>query len=361
MLILSSDDLREELIAEFKIQHIALTPVVLASQQANLSATGLLIESGLQTAFAAKALAAWLAKYKSKRAAQYTITNRFGKREEISLEDPSLPDLALILAQANEITILKRKRTRAPKRVNPSARLRIKLIDEVRSVCPNPSCGKSGVTYLQAHHIDGERSATTEDNLVMLCENCHGEADKHLISRDIVVFWKKLLRQGIHPYLDDPKRRLEKAPAPVVDGDNYGNAAQKMSFHYHGVKPKPIVNPGTIETSPPHRAYVYYLGQKYIEWRKKSITEIGDKRPFNPKAAWSIIQSELGFAPYKAPLESFDTVQEVIKAMINRTPFGSYNTSINKRNYHTFDQHKNKMVRRKGNQADAPIITTPSN
>ncbi len=360
MLILGSNDIRDELIAEFATHRIIATPLVLSAEQASLTTVGILIEPGLQSAYAAKAIAVWLVKYKSKRSALYTITNSFGKREEISVIDPSLPELPFILAQATEITILKRKRVRSPKRINPPARLRTKLIDEVRSVCPNPNCGKSGVTYLQAHHIDGERSATTDDNLLMLCENCHGEADKHLISRDTVVFWKRLVRQGLHPYLDDPKRKIEKATAPVVDGNNYGHAAQRMSVHYHGVKRKPVANPGTIETSPPHRAYVYYLGQKYIEWRKKGITEIGDERPFNPAAAWSVIQNELGFAPYKALLESFETVQEVIKAMIDRTPFGSYNTANNKRNYHTFDEHKAKMVRRRSKGAETPNKIDPS-
>jgi hypothetical protein len=121
-----------------------------------------------------------------------------------------------------------------------------------------------------------------------------------------------------------------------------------MNLHYHGIKP-PAEKPGdgTIGASPTHRAYVHYLGKRYVDWRVKGIAEMGDDRPFDPKAGWSVIQNTLKFAPYKAGVESFPTVVEVLSEMIDRTMFGSLNLSKHKRNYHDFEEHKQIMTRRK--------------
>lgn len=126
-----------------------------------------------------------------------------------------------------------------------------------------------------------------------------------------------------------------------------------MSVHYHDSSPKVAPTPGTIEASPQHRAYVYYLCQKYIAWRKKGITEMGDDRPFDAKAAPSAIQNAVGFPLYKSGLESFQTIQDVVKGMIDQTVFGCYNTSEKRRNYHSFEEHQNKMVRRKKTKVKA--------
>ena len=349
MLIIAPSDIREEIAAEFTSAGVSFTALVLGKHGSG--ADGLLtlkIEIGKPTAHAAITMAAWLARNKSKRAAGYVLNDGKGKLIQSEIADLASPEVGLLLAQAHEILISKKKRSPSARRVNPSARLRTKLIDEARSTCPNPDCGKDGIGHLDAHHIDGNRNNTVEGNLIMLCKTCHGDADRQLISRDMVEFWKRLLVQGLHPHLDNPKRKKAQREAPIVDGVNNGHAAKNMSVHYHGVKP-PAEKPGigTIGASPPHRSYVRYLVKKYTDWRLKGITEMGDDRPFNPKAVWSVIENTLKFAPYKAGLESFETIVETLTDMIDRTPFGSLNRSKNKRNYHTFAEHKIIMTRRK--------------
>ncbi|TSJ76762.1 HNH endonuclease signature motif containing protein [Rariglobus hedericola] len=349
MLIIAPLDLREEIAADFTLAGTQFTSVVLGKQGKEMDGMlTLRVEPGQSTARAAGILSSWLARNKSKRVATYTLINGMGQRTELEIADLAASDVGLLLAQAQEITISKKKRSPSARRVNPSARLRTKLIDEARSTCPNPDCGKDGIGHLDAHHIDGNRNNTVEGNLIMLCKTCHGDADRQLISRDMVEFWKRLLVQGLHPHLDNPKRKKAQREAPIVDGVNNGHAAKNMNVHYHGVKP-PAEKPGigTIGASPPHRSYVRYLVKKYTDWRLKGLTEMGDDRPFNPKAVWSVIENTLKFAPYKAGLESFETIVETLTDMIDRTPFGSLNQSKNKRNYHTFAEHKIIMTRRK--------------
>src|SRR5690606_30845704 len=55
--------------------------------------------------------------------------------------------------------------------------LRHRLFDEVRSTCPNPACKAEGVSMLELHHIDGDRSRSVAENLLALCSSCHTQAD----------------------------------------------------------------------------------------------------------------------------------------------------------------------------------------
>jgi hypothetical protein len=349
MLIVAPAAIHEEIATHLEAARVQFTALILGKQGAGTDGVlSLKIDQGKPTAQAIGVLAGWLGKNRSKVTVTCAFTDGLGKRTDDEITDLAAGDVGLHLAQAQEIIIAKKRRTQAVRRVNPSTRLRTKLIDEARSTCPNPDCGKEGVGHLDAHHIDGNRANTVEGNLIMLCKTCHGDADRQLISRDMVEFWKRLLVQGLHPYLDNPKRRNPQPEAPIVEGVNHGHAARNMNLHYHGVRP-PAEKPanGTIGGSPPHRDYVRYLVKKYSDWRIKSITEMGDDRPFNAKAVWPVVENTLKFAPYKAGLESFQTVVETVTGMIDRTLFGSLNRSKNQRNYHTFDEHKVLMTRRK--------------
>lgn len=347
MFIFGPSDLRDEVANEFRTHRVPFDPWMLASRSAEAgSVQALMVTLGSATALAATALVSWLRSRRGKRTVTLLFVDASGKREQVVVENPDDRDLPLLIAQAREVMLAKRTWQRAcpnRKRIKLPARLRTKLIDEVRSTCPNPDCGKAGVTNLEAHHIDGDRSRTTEENLLMLCANCHGQADLQLINRDLVAYWKKLLGMGQHPFLDDPQRAKTPRTAPIVEGVNNAQAAETIN-NYHGVKPpRPQAVPGTIEADPPRRAYVYYLGQRYIEWRVKGQAEVGDRRPFNPKAAWNVIRRHLKFAPYKAGVDSFPRVVTKMTAMIDRTPFGCRNRAMGYPNYHSFEEHCKSM------------------
>ena len=353
MLIFAPDNLRATLVEEFQRRRVPHAPWLLGLQSAGSgSVAALMVEVGAATAVATTAILAWWTQRRATVRLSIVLDDGRGQRQQLDVEASNPDTLPLLFAQAREVICeAKIRKPKAPKikRVKLPAALRTKLLDEVRSHCPNPACGKSGVRNLEAHHIDGNRSNTVETNLLMLCRNCHGEAHLQLISRDMVQFWKRLVTGGAHPFLDDPRRHAApKTEAPVVEGVNRGHAARNMEVHYHDVKP-PRERPGigTIGDDPQRRDYVYYLGKKYIDWRLKSKTALNDDREFSPAAARNVIQQNLGFAPYKAGVESFATVVEVITGMIDRTPFGSLNRSKGIRNYHTFEEHQAKMTRRK--------------
>lgn len=72
--------------------------------------------------------------------------------------------------------------------INPNGRfpnsIRQYLLDRSKYKCEN--CGfegynkKTGKTILQIHHIDGNSSNNKEDNLTVLCPNCHAMTDTYM-------------------------------------------------------------------------------------------------------------------------------------------------------------------------------------
>lgn len=349
MLVFGPDDLREEIATEFQRLGVAHEHLVLASHSAvtGNSVNALTVAVGEATARAAKALADWFVRQKGRRRLSVTLFDGTGNRRQIVVESPDMVDIPLLLAQAREVGVEKKPRASAKRvRAKLPTVLRNALLDEARSTCP--SCGVHGVSKLEAHHIDGDRSCTVADNLIMLCGTCHGQADKQLINRELVFQWKQLLLQKHHPFLDAPRPSPASPEAPVVNGDNYGQAAKTINNTFRGVKPaRTLPTPGTIEADPVARTYVHYLVRRYTDWRLKGIKEMGDDRPFNPGGVWNVIQNQLGFAPYKADLEALPTVIELVTGMIDRTPFGCRNRSKNIRNYHTLEEHRERMRRRK--------------
>lgn len=62
------------------------------------------------------------------------------------------------------------------KRINPSHSIRAELQKEIGSRCP--FCPSEDVRHFEFHHIDGKRSRTLANNLLMLCRQCHSKFTK---------------------------------------------------------------------------------------------------------------------------------------------------------------------------------------
>lgn len=70
--------------------------------------------------------------------------------------------------------------------------MRSLLQKECDSKCP--LCANLDVEHFQAHHIDGDRSKTVFENLLLICPNCHSKIEKGDISQEQVESTKKKLR-----------------------------------------------------------------------------------------------------------------------------------------------------------------------
>lgn len=75
------------------------------------------------------------------------------------------------------------------KRKNPSYKLKVRLLQEVKLKCP--FCGHSDASKLEHHHIDGDSSNTIFENLISVCPNCHSEIESKKITLNQILEIKK--------------------------------------------------------------------------------------------------------------------------------------------------------------------------
>lgn len=202
-------------------------------------------------------------------------------------------------------------------------RLRNKLFDEVRSVCPNPVCTEAGVSVIEIHHRDGDPANNDENNLIALCGSCHTRAEKSLISEADLDLWKKMLLAGHHPRLGriDQHQAAPAGTGNIGIGINHGTvqSAKKIVNDFRGRK-KPALAPApdSIGAHATERGYLEYLRKRYIKCR---LTEqkYGDKRRFSPAQASNVIEKVLGYPPLQAPITAFGTTWPRIYELVCST------------------------------------------
>lgn len=79
----------------------------------------------------------------------------------------------------------------AKKRINPSYKTKVQLLQEVHFRCP--FCFLTDSSILEHHHIDGNPSNTQIENLISVCPNCHTKIESGLITNDKVLATKSQL------------------------------------------------------------------------------------------------------------------------------------------------------------------------
>lgn len=77
------------------------------------------------------------------------------------------------------------------KRVAIPPKTKKRLQQEIGSECP--FCDDSDVAHFDYHHIDGNRSNSVFENLLMCCKPCHSKITYHDISKEAVIAKKKSL------------------------------------------------------------------------------------------------------------------------------------------------------------------------
>ena len=70
------------------------------------------------------------------------------------------------------------------KRINPSYRLKVRLLQETGGKCSFCSFHDSG--RLEFHHIDEDSSNTIFENLIAVCPNCHSSINENKITTEEV-------------------------------------------------------------------------------------------------------------------------------------------------------------------------------
>ena len=118
MLIVAPPAIHEEIANRLETARVQFTAVILGKQGVGTDGVlSLKINQGKPTAQAVGVLASWLGKNKSKVTVFCAFTDGLGKRVDDEITDLAASDVGLHLAQAQEITIAKKRRTQAVRRV----------------------------------------------------------------------------------------------------------------------------------------------------------------------------------------------------------------------------------------------------
>ncbi len=227
------------------------------------------------------------------------------------------------------------KKTQDAQRRNIPGRLRLAIFQETFSKCP--FCGLEKIGSLEVHHINGNHSDNTPENLIAVCASCHAQISKGLIEEKKVVETKAKLQNGIDPF---PKKS-------VSDGDtvnmnittNNGIIANHLTIHGKQ-KTGRITLPGSIGTDLKKYNYVEYLIKQLSDFREKgkSYGQVR-KGKVHYGATRKILEKQLGGLPKDLPIEKFEEIVMHIQEKIDNTILGKRNRSQGIPNYHSYEDH----------------------
>lgn len=219
----------------------------------------------------------------------------------------------------------------------PTKAMERKVILEAGGRCPWCSTARK-LTPGEAsiHHIDGDRSNSVLENLILVCRNHHGQIEEQLIPKWEVDFKKVCLnnpatleRLGLKPLQDAPEAKKKRpTKRAAVNGNNSGIVAGEITNHGTMAGTIKITKPaktqiqviGSLVTSADHYGYVEYLIKKlshYRSWRPG-----GGGPPDNPGAVRKIFERELGRLPKDFPLERFDHAVSYFTGKLQKTALG---------------------------------------
>ena len=213
-----------------------------------------------------------------------------------------------------------------------------RLYKEANSQCPR--CEQADVATLQVHHIKpvAEGGSDDEENLIVLCSNCHSKVTAGQITEAEILGLKTSLTKGATP------RAGNNTNGKVINftGENRGIVAIADKVTMQTRKKTVRVNPppGSISSSLAHRNYIKYLIDRYHEFKKADSRE-DMKYPI----FYRTIKREFGANWDMIALEQFDKLSIYIQTRIDRTRLGKNRKAKNVRRYSTFREHQEKPRR----------------
>lgn len=224
-----------------------------------------------------------------------------------------------------------------PPRKTPTKALERLVIMEAEAKCPWCEKGiKLKAAEIHIHHIDGDRSNTVLENLILTCRNHHGQIEAHLIPEWEVRLKKTCLsnpatleRLGLKSIQSGPNSgRSKRLKKQLIGGDNFGLVADTINnagtlagkITYQKAPKHPVQVAGSLMTSVDHYGYIEYLIKRlshYRSWRPG-----GGGPPDNPGAIRKIFEREMGRLPKDFPLSRFDIAVEYFLAKLLKTALG---------------------------------------
>lgn len=197
-------------------------------------------------------------------------------------------------------------------------------------------CSESEISTLEIHHIEpyAEIKAHEEENLILVCGNCHSRINAGEIPKAAVYRRKVEASSG--------KLRHATLPANMISLENSSNTgviANQLTITTKGrSKVKVVALPGTIGSNRDHRNYIKYLIDRYHEFKR---TEVGSA-DMNYATFYGAIKREFGAKWDYIASDRFENVACFIHSRIDRTILGKTQKSRGVKNYSTFDEYMAK-------------------
>jgi len=202
-------------------------------------------------------------------------------------------------------------------------------------------CREEEVTSLTIHHIDSNPENNHEENLILVCSNCHGKithailspADVSLKKREI--FWTKKMGEN----------KAGKSFSVVVDNSvimgDVANTITNISMKKHSSKAPPHPQ-GSIGANLAMKAYADYLIRQYFDF-KTADSSYGRNTKFSHAVIHQNIQKTLGGKTFYLPESKFQDLVEFLQNHIDQTIQGKVNRKRGVKNYHSFQEHIEKF------------------
>lgn len=215
-------------------------------------------------------------------------------------------------------------------------KIKKKIYQEAGMVCP--VCAESDVTTFELHHIQlySERSEHGEENLILLCSNCHAKVTAGEITENDVLRLKISLIKGSN-YVS----KLKMQPNNVSNincGTNNGVIANKVEINAKNKSIKINAPEGTLASSANHRNYIKRLIDRYHEFK---TADVGKER-MKYTIIYSAIKKEFGAKWDMIPIVNFERLVAFMHRRIDNTILGKTNKARNIRRYSTFEEYLKK-------------------
>lgn len=193
-------------------------------------------------------------------------------------------------------------------------KIKRKLCQESGTACA--MCGEKEVTTLEFHHITpiAEGGETKEENLILLCSNCHSKTTYGEIEKSEILKAKESLRKNNQ---SRTSRNIASNVINFSEAVNRGVIANKVNLLSQNRKIKISPPEGTIASSRAHRNYVKHLIDRYHEYKAIEVGKGSVKYPI----LYSMIKKKFGAKWDMISLDRFDDLSCYLQDRIGKTKF----------------------------------------
>ena len=215
-------------------------------------------------------------------------------------------------------------------------KIKKKIYQEAGMACS--MCGESDVTTFEIHHIQpySDNNEHEEENLILLCSNCHAKVTAGEITENEVLRLKISLMKGNN---SAPQQKSQSNNVLNFNsGVNNGVVANKVEIKTQKKFIKISAPEGTIASSANHRNYIKRLIDRYHEFKTADVGKVKMKYTI----IYGAIKKEFGAKWDMIPISRFERLVVFMHRRIDNTILGKTNKARNIKRYSTFEEYLQK-------------------